>query len=74
MKPVTLIGVGLFVLGSAGFGAGAAPPTGRRPRARVGALKIPAETQQQHVIPPWLSGAVVLAGIAVAVYGFVNKR
>ena len=74
MKPVTLIGVGLIVLGIAGFVVGAVTTTDRKTMAQVGDLKITAETQQQHVIPPWLSGAVVLAGIAVAVYGFVNKR
>ena len=68
MKPVTIIGIVLILLGVAGFFIGG------ETKAQIGDLKITAETQKNYAIPPWAAGLVVIAGVGIAVFGFVKKR
>ncbi len=74
MKPVTIIGLVLILLGVAGFFIGGVSVKDEQTQAQIGNLKITAETQKNYIIPPWAAGLVVLAGVGIAVYGFVKKR
>jgi drug/metabolite transporter (DMT)-like permease len=74
MKPVSIIGIVVILLGVAGFFIGGVSVKDQETKAQIGDLKITAETQKNYPIPPWAAGLVVLAGVGIAVYGFVNKR
>lgn len=74
MKPVTIVGIVLILLGVAGFFIGGVSVKDRDTVAQIGDLKVTAETKKNYFIPPWAAGLVVLAGVGVAVYGFVQKR
>ncbi len=74
MKPVTIVGIVIILLGVAGFFVGGVSVKDQETKAQIGNLKITAETQKNYFIPPWAAGLVVLAGLGIAIYGFVNKR
>ncbi|MGE0154687.1 MAG: hypothetical protein AB7R90_18870 [Reyranellaceae bacterium] len=74
MKPLTVIGLVLILLGVAGFFIGGVSVKDQETKAQIGNLKITAETQKNYFIPPWAAGLVVLAGVGLAVFGFVKKR
>jgi drug/metabolite transporter (DMT)-like permease len=74
MKPVTIIGIVVILLGVVGFFIGGVTVKDRDTVAQIGSLKVTAETPKDYAIPPWAAGLVVLAGLGIAVYGFVNKR
>ena len=74
MKPVTIIGIVVILIGVACFFIGGVSVKDQETKAQIGNLKITAETQKNYFIPPWAAGLVVLAGVGIAVYGFVNKR
>jgi drug/metabolite transporter (DMT)-like permease len=72
MKPVTIIGIVVILIGVACFFIGGVSVKDQETKAQIGNLKITA--QKNYFIPPWAAGLIVLAGVGVAVYGFVNKR
>ena len=74
MKPVAIIGIVLVLLGVGALFIGGVSVKEQETKAQIGNLKITAETQKNYFIPPWAAGLVVLAGLGVAVYGFVKKR
>jgi len=74
MKPVTIIGIVLILLGVAGFFIGGVSVKDSETKAQIGDLKITAETQKNYAIPPWAAGLLVIAGVGIAVFGFVKKR
>jgi uncharacterized membrane protein len=69
MKPVTIIGLVLIVLGIVGFCLGGFSFTHEKQDAKIGPLEIDHQSTQTVPIPPLLSGLVLVGGIGLVVVG-----
>jgi hypothetical protein len=69
MKPATIIGLVLIVLGVIGFAVGGFSFTHEKQDAKVGPLEINHKSTQTVPIPPILSGIALVGGIALVVVG-----
>jgi len=69
MKPATLIGILLIVLGIIGFAVGGFSFTHEHQDAKVGPVEIEHKPTSTVPIPPILSGIALVGGIALVVVG-----
>jgi hypothetical protein len=69
MKPATIIGAILIVIGIIGFAVGGFSFTHEHQDAKVGPLNIEHKQTSTVPIPPILSGIALVGGIALVVAG-----
>lgn len=69
MKPATIIGAILIVIGIVGFAVGGFSFTHEHQDAKIGPLNIEHKQTDTIPIPPILSGIAVIGGIALVVAG-----
>jgi hypothetical protein len=69
MKPATIIGLVLIVLGIVGFAIGGFSFTHEKQDAKVGPVEINHQSTQTVPIPPILSGIALVGGIGLVVIG-----
>jgi hypothetical protein len=73
MKPATIIGLILIVIGIVGFAVGGFSFTHEHQDAKVGPLNIEHKQTSTVPIPPILSGIALVGGIALVVVGAKSK-
>ena len=73
MKPSTLIGLILIVIGIIGFAVGGFSFTHERQDAKIGPLQIEHKQTSTVPIPPILSGIALVGGIALVVVGAKSR-
>ena len=69
MKPATIIGAILIVIGIVGFAVGGFSFTHEHQDAKIGPLNIEHKQTSTVPIPPILSGIALVGGIALVVVG-----
>jgi hypothetical protein len=69
MKPATIIGAILIVIGIIGFAVGGFSFTHEHQDAKIGPLNIEHKQTSTVPIPPILSGIALIGGIALVVVG-----
>ena len=69
MKPVTIIGIVLVVLGIIGFATGGISFTHRKKVADLGSVQISRKTQDTLPLSPIFSTVSLVAGLALVVVG-----
>jgi hypothetical protein len=69
MKPATLIGILLILVGIVGFAVGGFSFTHEHQDAKIGPLNIEHKQTSTVPIPPILSGIALVGGIALVVVG-----
>jgi hypothetical protein len=69
MKPATIIGILLIVLGIIGFAVGGFSFTHEHQDAKVGPIDIEHRQTSTVPIPPVLSGIALVGGLALVVVG-----
>jgi hypothetical protein len=69
MKPSTLIGILLIVIGIVGFAVGGFSFTHEKQDAKLGPLQIEHKQTSTVPIPPILSGIALVGGIALVIAG-----
>jgi hypothetical protein len=69
MKPVTLIGIVLIVLGIIGFATGGISFTHRKKVADLGSVQISRETQDTLPLSPIFSTVSLVVGLGLVVAG-----
>jgi len=69
MKPATIIGAILIVIGIIGFAVGGFSFTHEHQDAKIGPLNIEHKQTDTVPIPPILSGIALVGGIALVVVG-----
>jgi hypothetical protein len=69
MKPATLIGIVLIVIGIIGFAVGGFSYSHEKQDAKIGPLQIEHKQTSTVPIPPILSGIALVGGIALVVVG-----
>jgi hypothetical protein len=69
MKPATVIGLILIVLGIVGFAVGGFNVSHEKQDAKVGPVSIEHKSTDHVPIPPILSGIALVGGIALVVVG-----
>ncbi len=69
MKPATLVGIILIVVGIIGFAVGGFSFTHEHQDAKIGPLDIEHKQTSTVPIPPILSGIALVGGIALVVVG-----
>ena len=74
MKPIVILGVILTLLGLVGLASPVFTTNQTKNVATLGDLKIQANEQTAHTIPPVLSGAVLILGIVLVAGGLFQKR
>ena len=73
MKPATVIGIVLILLGIVGFALGGFSFTHEKKDVDVGPLQVSHEQKKTVPIPPILSGVVLVGGIALVIVGTKSK-
>lgn len=73
MAKLTLIGAILVILGVIGFAIPYITTTETKDVAKLGDLKIQAQEEKTHSIPPAASGAVLIVGIVVLGAGLFRR-
>ena len=73
MKPATIIGLILIVIGIIGFAVGGFSFTHEHQDAKVGPLNIEHKQTSTVPIPPILSGIALVGGIALVVVGAKSR-
>jgi len=73
MKPATVIGIILIVIGIIGFAIGGFSYTHEKQDAKVGPLDISHKQTSTIPIPPILSGIALIGGIALVAVGVKSK-
>jgi hypothetical protein len=73
MKPATIIGLILIVIGIVGFAVGGFSFTHEHQDAKVGPLDIEHKQTSTVPIPPILSGIALVGGIALVVVGAKSR-
>ncbi len=73
MKPATILGIVLIVIGIIGFAVGGFSFTHQKQDAKVGPLDISHQQTSTVPIPPILSGIALVGGIALVVVGTRSK-
>jgi len=69
MKPATIVGILLIVLGVIGFAIGGLSFTHEKQDAKIGPMEITHKSTSTIPIPPILSGLALVGGIALVVVG-----
>ena len=69
MKPVTIIGIVLIVIGIIGFATGGISFTHRKKVADLGSVQISRETQDTLPLSPIFSTASLVVGLGLVVVG-----
>ena len=69
MKPVTIIGIVLIVIGIIGFATGGISFTHRKKVADLGSVQISRETQDTLPLSPIFSTVSLIAGLGLVVVG-----
>ena len=69
MKPVTIVGLLLIVLGILGFALGGVSYTHQKQDAKIGPMEINRTTTNTVPIPPVLSGIALAGGIVLVIVG-----
>lgn len=73
MKPVTIIGVLLIVLGIIGFATGGLSFKHQKKDVDVGPIQISHQTQDTLPLSPLLSTVILIAGAGLVVIGAKSK-
>jgi len=73
MKPATIIGAILIVIGIIGFAIGGFSFTHEKQDAKIGPLNIEHKETSTVPIPPILSGIALVGGIALVVVGAKSR-
>ena len=73
MKPVTIIGIVLIVIGIIGFATGGVSFTHRKKVADLGSVQISRETQDTLPLSPIFSSVSVIVGLGLVVVGARSK-
>jgi hypothetical protein len=73
MKPATIIGILLIMLGIVGFALGGVTFTHQKKDIDAGPIQISHESKQTVPISPILSGISLVAGIGLVVVGSRSK-
>jgi hypothetical protein len=73
MKPATIIGLILIVIGVIGFAMGGFSFTHEHQDAKVGPLNIEHKQTSTVPIPPILSGIALVGGIALVIAGAKSR-
>jgi hypothetical protein len=69
MKPATIVGILLIVLGVIGFAVGGVSFTHEKQDAKIGPLVVEHKSTDTLPIPPILSGLALVGGIALVIVG-----
>lgn len=69
MKPVTMIGIVLIVLGALGFIFGGFSFTETEEIAQFGDVEITNQEEESFNVPPLLSGLLVIGGVVLVAVG-----
>ena len=69
MKPLTIVGLLLIVLGILGFALGGVSYPHEKQDAKIGPLEIDHQSTNTIPIPPVLSGIALVGGIALVIVG-----
>ena len=73
-SPLVIVGAVLVVLGLVGFAIPIFTTQETTELARVGELKLQATESTSHVIPPLLSGGVLVLGVVLIGAGLYRKK
>jgi hypothetical protein len=73
MKPATLIGILLIILGIIGFAVGGFSYSHEHQDAKIGPLNIEHKQTSTVPIPPILSGIALVGGIALVIVGAKSR-
>jgi hypothetical protein len=73
MKPATIIGILLILLGIVGFAVGGFSFTHEHQDAKVGPIDIEHKQTSTVPVPPILSGIALVGGIALVVVGAKSR-
>ena len=73
MKPVTIIGIVLIVIGIIGFATGGISFTHKKKVADLGSVQISRETQDTLPLSPIFSSVSVIVGLGLVVVGARSK-
>jgi hypothetical protein len=73
MKPATIIGILLIVIGIIGFAVGGFSFTHEKKDVDLGPLQVSHKQTSTVPIPPILSGIALIGGIALVVVGAKNR-
>ena len=73
MKPATIIGLILIVIGIIGFAVGGFSFTHEHQDAKIGPLDIEHKQTSTVPIPPILSGIALVGGIALVIAGLRSR-
>jgi hypothetical protein len=74
MKPATIVGIVLIIIGIIGFAIGGVSFSHEKKDANLGPLQISHEQTSTVPIPPILSSIALVGGIALVVTGAVAKK
>ncbi|HXN13725.1 MAG TPA: hypothetical protein VN865_11495 [Candidatus Acidoferrales bacterium] len=74
MKPMVMIGAVIALLGLLAIAMPAFTTNDTKNVAQLGDLKIQANEQTSHAIPPILSGAALIVGLVMVAGGLYQKR
>jgi len=69
MKPATIVGILLIVVGIIGFAVGGVSFTHEKQDAKIGPIEINHQSTDTFPIPPVLSAVALVGGIALVVVG-----
>lgn len=73
-SPLVVVGIVLVVLGLIGFAIPIFTTQETTELARVGELKLQATETTSHIIPPLLSGGVLVLGVVLIGAGLYRKK
>ncbi len=73
MKPATIIGILLIILGIVGFALGGVTFTHQKKDVDMGPVQISHESQKTVPISPILSGIALVGGIGLVIVGSRSK-
>jgi hypothetical protein len=73
MKPATIVGIILIIIGIIGFAIGGFSFTHEKQDAKIGPLNIEHKQTETVPIPPILSGIALVGGIALVVVGAKSR-
>jgi hypothetical protein len=74
VKPMVMIGAVIALLGLLAIAMPAFTTNDTKNVAQLGDLKIQANEQTSHAIPPILSGAALIVGLVMVAGGLYQKR
>ena len=69
MKPVTIVGILLVIIGVIGLGYGGISYTREKTVVDIGPIKATADTRETIPVPPILGGIALVGGILMLVKG-----